>query len=86
MKNKEFYISEMLDVSAAVIHANANSDIDNYFVIEVSKTGATFYHLYKTEIAKKVYSYINFPNVKENYVEFADFKTIVQTYLEGLAL
>ena len=86
MKNKEFYISEMLEVSAAVIHANANSNLDHYFVIEVSKTGATFYHLYKTEIAKKVYTYINFPNVKENYVEFADFKTTVQTYLEGLAL
>ena len=85
MKNKEFYISEMLEVSAAVIHANANSNLDHYFVIEVSKTGATFYHLYKTEIAKKVYTYINFPNVKENYVEFADFKSTVQTYLEGLA-
>ena len=84
MKNKEFYISEMLDVSAAVIHANANSDIDNYFVIEVNRSGASFYHLFKNEIAKKVYSYINFPNVKENYVEFSYFKTTVQTYLEGL--
>jgi uncharacterized protein YozE (UPF0346 family) len=40
--------------------------------------------LYKTEIAKKVYSYINFPNLKEDYVEFADFKPTVETYLEGL--
>jgi hypothetical protein len=84
MKNKEFYISEMLDVSALVIHANANSDIDNFFVIEVNRSGASFYHLFKNEIAKKVYSYINFPNVKENYVEFSYFKTTVQTYLEGL--
>jgi hypothetical protein len=85
MKNKEFYISEMLDVSAAVIHANANSDIDNYFVIEVNRSGASFYHLFKNEIAKKVHtrSWLSFD--LEDYVEFADFKTTVQTYLEGLA-
>jgi hypothetical protein len=84
MKNKEFYISEMLDVSAAVIHANANSDIDNYFVIEVNRSGASFYHLFKNEIAKIVHtrSWVSFD--LENYVEFSDFKTIVQTYLEGL--
>jgi hypothetical protein len=83
MKNKEFYISEMLDVSAAVIHANANSDIDNYFVIEVNRSGASFYHLFKNEIAKKVYTR-SWMSSGENYVEFSDFKTIVQTYLEGL--
>jgi hypothetical protein len=86
MKNKEFYISEMLDVSAAVIHANANSDIDNYFVIEVNRSGASFYHLFKNEIAKIVHTRSWISLDLENYVEFADFKTIVQTYLEGLAL
>ena len=85
MKNKEFYISEMLEVSAAVIHANANSDIDNFFVIEVNRSGASFYHLYKNEIAKKVYTR-SWMSAVENYVEFADFKSTVQTYLEGLAL
>ena len=84
MENKEFYISEMLDVSAAVIHANANSGIDNYFVIEVNRSGASFYHLFKNEIAKKVHtrSWLSFD--LEDYVEFADFKLTVQTYLEGL--
>ena len=84
MKNKEFYISEMLDVSAAVIHSNAKSDIDNYFVIEVNRSGASFYHLFKNEIAKKVHtrSWLSFD--LEDYVEFEDFKTTVQTYLEGL--
>jgi hypothetical protein len=85
MKNKEFYISEMLDVSAAVIHANANSDIDNYFVIEVHKSGASFYHLFKNEITKTVHTR-SWGSGLENYVEFEDFKTTVQTYLEGLAL
>jgi hypothetical protein len=85
MKNKEFYISEMLDVSAAVIHANANSDIDNYFVIEVHKSGASFYHTFKNEIAKTIHTR-SWGSGLVNYVEFADFKTIVQTYLEGLAL
>ena len=84
MKNKEFYISEMLDVSAAVIHANANSDIDNYFVIEVNRSGASFYHLFKNEIAKKVYTR-SWMSAGENYVEFEYFKSTVQTYLEGLA-
>jgi hypothetical protein len=84
MKNKEFYISEMLDVSAAVIHANANSDIDNYFVIEVHKSGASFYHTFKNEIAKKVYTR-SWMSSGENYVEFEYFKSTVQTYLEGLA-
>ena len=86
MKNKEFYISEMLDVSAAVIHANANSDIDNYFVIEVNRSGASFYHLFKNEIAKIVHTRSWISLDLENYVEFADFKTTVQTYLEGLSL
>jgi hypothetical protein len=84
MKNKEFYISEMLDVSAAVIHANAKSDIDNYFVIEVNRSGASFYHLFKNEIAKIVHTRSWISLDLENYVEFADFKTTVQTYLEGL--
>ena len=84
MKNKEFYISEMLEVSAAVIHANANSDIDNYFVIEVNRSGASFYHLFKNEIAKIVHTRSWISLDLENYVEFEDFKTTVQTYLEGL--
>ena len=84
MKNKEFYISEMLDVSASVIHANANSDIDNYFVIEVNRSGASFYHLFKNEIAKIVHTRSWISLDLENYVEFEDFKTTVQTYLEGL--
>ena len=84
MKNKEFYISEMLDVSAAVIHANANTDIDNYYVIEVNRSGASFYHLFKNEIAKIVHTRSWISLDLENYVEFADFKSTVQTYLEGL--
>lgn len=85
MENKEFYISEMLDVSAAVIHANANSDSDNYFHIEVSKSGASFYHINKNECLKKLY-FRTWAPVENDYVEFADFKPTVQTYLDSLVL
>ena len=85
MKNKEFYISEMLDVSAAVIHANANSNLDHYFVIEVSKSGATFYHLYKNECVKKFFTRSWSP-IQIHYLEFADFKPTVQTYLDSLVI
>ena len=85
MKNKEFYISEMLDVSALVIHANANANLEDYFVIEVSRSGASFYHLHKNECVKKVYTRSWAP-IENDYVKFADFKPTVQTYLEGLAL
>lgn len=85
MKNKEFYISEMLDVSAAVIHANANSNLEDYFAIEVSKSGASFYHIRENECVKKLYTRSWAP-IENDYVSFADFKPTVQTYLEGLAL